>query len=167
MKSISMRYTAFVTVLLLFACSSPKENALKEIKGLEQNDSAFSEQLMANLKSKYLTYVDAYPDDEFAPEFLFKAAQRAIVLNQAKEAVEILERLMQQYPKSTYGEEALFLSAYTYENNLNDLNKAKAQYEDFLKRYPKAELAEDAKFSLSNLGKSPEEILQQEEITTN
>jgi TolA-binding protein len=68
---------------------------------------------------------------------------------------------LQQYPKSSYAEEALFLSAYTYENNLNELPKAKALYEQFITQYPKAELSEDAKFALENLGKSPEDLLKE------
>jgi TolA-binding protein len=150
-----------LAVLVLTACQSPKEKAIKNIKEMEQNDSAFSVSLMQNLKTAYLDFATTYPDDEFAAEFLFKASQRAIVLNQANEAVEILAKLLQQYPKSSYSEEALFLSAYTYENNLNELPKAKALYEQFITQYPKAELNEDAKFALENLGKSPEDLLKE------
>lgn len=143
------------------ACSSPKEKALKEIKTLEQNDSAFSEALMSDIKAKYLAFVSAYPDDEASPMFLLKASQHAIVLNQAQEAIELLGKVIQQYPKSSFAEEALFLKALTYENNLNDLVQAKECYELFLKNYPKAELASEAAMAIENLGKSPEQIIEE------
>ncbi|OYU95383.1 MAG: hypothetical protein CFE21_09540 [Bacteroidetes bacterium B1(2017)] len=146
-------------IVALAACQSPKEKAIKHIKELEGNDSAFSNQLMTELKTAYLDFAKTYPDDEQAPEYLFKGAQRAIVLEQANEAVELLAELIQKYPKSKNVEDALFLEAYTYENNLQDLNKAQAIYQEFIKKYPKGELAEDAKFALDNLGKSPEEII--------
>ncbi len=150
----------FVILLLAAtACQSPKEKALKNIKALESNDSAFSNELMRQLKTAYLDFTTAYPDDENTPEYLFKAAQRCIVLQESKEAVSLLSKICEQYPKSTYSEDALFLQAYTYENNLNDTATARVHYNDFIKKYPKGELAEDAKLALVNLGKSAEDII--------
>ncbi len=151
-----------IALLAAVACQSPKEKAFNKIKTLEGNDSAFSNELMSELKLAYLDFATAYPDDEHAAEFTFKAAQRAIVLQQPTEAVELLAKILVQYPKSPFCEEALFLEAYTNENNLNDLPKAKANYEEFLKKYPKGELAQDASLALENLGKTPEEILKGE-----
>ncbi len=160
MKPLIPAATLFIIGLFVFAaCQSPKEKALKNIKGLESNDSAFSNELMGQLKTAYLDFAKAYPDDEHAPEFMFKAAQRAIVLEQANEAVQLLEELKSKYPKATQIEDASFLLAYTYENNLNELNKAQELYQDFIKKYPKSELAEDTKFAMDNLGKTPEEII--------
>lgn len=158
-----MKKIGFGLVLLVWfsACSSPKEKALKEIKTLEQNDSAFSETLMSNMKEKYMSFAAEYPDDEASPMFLLKASQHAIVLNQPQEAIELLGQVIEKYPRSTFAEEALFLRGLTYENNLNDLAKAKESYELFLKNYPKAELAEEAKIAIVNLGKSPEQIIEE------
>jgi len=151
-----------LAMLVLFAaCSSPKEKALKEIKSLEQNDSAFSETLMSDIKAKYIAFAAEYPDDEASPMFLLKASQQAIVLNQPQEAIELLGQVIEKYSKSTFAEEALFLKGLTYENNLNDLAKAKESYEMFLKNYPKAELADEAKIAIANLGKSPEQIIEE------
>jgi TolA-binding protein len=152
----------FIAILFaLSACTSPKEKALKEIKAMEQNDSAFSEILMAELKEKYINFVNEYPDDEASPMFLLKASQHAIALNQANEALELLSQVSKKYPKTTFAEEAMFLEALTYENNLNDLAKAKETYELFVKTYPKAELAGEALLAIQNLGKSPEQIIEE------
>jgi len=158
MKRIGFFIAVFFAVT---ACTSPKEKALKEIKALEQNDSAFSETLMESLKQKYTSFVQEYPDDEVSPMFLLKASQQAIAMNQANEAIELLSQVTQKYPKTAYAEEAMFLLALTYENNLNDLAKAKEAYELFVKTYPKAELAGEALLAIKNLGKSPEQILEE------
>ncbi len=149
-----------ISLSVLYACQSPKEKALAQIKSLESNDSAFSNELMTQLKTAYVDFAKAYPDDEHTPEYLFKGAQRAIVLEQANEAVELLGEMIQKYPKAAQVEDALFLMGYTYENNIQDLNKAKSIYEEFIKKYPKSELAEDAQYALDNLGKSPEDIIK-------
>jgi hypothetical protein len=148
-----------LSITVLAACQSPKEKSLKAIKDLEGNDSAFSNELMLQLKTAYVDFAMAYPDDEQTPEFMFKAAQRSIVLQQDNEAVDLLLQISSKYPKSNYVEDATFLMAYTYENNLHDLVRAKAAYEEFLQKFPNGELAQDAKISLENLGKTPEEII--------
>jgi TolA-binding protein len=60
-------------------------------------------------------------------------------------------------------EEAMFLSAYTLENNIQDYTAAKARYEQFLVKYPKGELADDAKFSMEHMGESADELLEDKE----
>jgi outer membrane protein assembly factor BamD (BamD/ComL family) len=152
-------------VSVITSCQSPKEKALKSIKSMESNDSAFSNELMQQLKKSYTEFASAYPDDEHAPEFLFKAAQRAIVLQEANEASELLLQLINKYPANEFAEDATFLLAFTYENNLNDLSNARKYYEKFLKDYPTGELAEEAKLSIENLGKTAEEFLEQMEAT--
>jgi outer membrane protein assembly factor BamD (BamD/ComL family) len=54
----------------------------------------------------------------------------------------------------------MFMQAYVYENSLQDYGKAKTVYTEFIRKYPESELVEDARISIRNLGKSPEEILE-------
>lgn len=155
-----LSFILFLSLLVLAACESPKEKSLKAIKSLESNDSVFTNELMNSLKTQYVAFADQYPDDEHTPEYLFKAAQRSIAMDQTPEAITLLNRLIEKYPKSTQVPDAMFLLAYTYENNLNDLPKAKELYTNFIKLYPTHDLSEDAQFALDNLGKSPEELLK-------
>jgi hypothetical protein len=148
-------------IFIIAACQSPKEKALKSIKNMESNDSAFSNELMMSLKTSYIDFALAYPDDEQTPGFLFKAAQRAVVLQQANESVDLLLQLINKYPANEFAEDATFLLAFTYENNLNDLTNARKYYEQFLKNFPKGELAEEARLSIANLGKTTEEFFNE------
>lgn len=149
-----------VTLVSLAACNSPKEKALTRIKGMEASDSVFSPAAIADLKAAYLDFANKYPDDEMSPEFIFKAAQRCNAVSMHQEAIGLFNSILQKYPKSKLCEEALFLQGYIYENNLQDYSKAKEIYTEFVSKYPDSELTEDAKLSIQNLGKSPEEIFE-------
>ncbi|MFI5220790.1 MAG: tol-pal system YbgF family protein [Bacteroidia bacterium] len=145
-------------IIALASCESPKEKKIKQIQKLEVNDSMFSPKRLEDLKVAYLDFAGKYPDDERSPDYLSKASQVCMALGQSDYAIQLLQTVIDQYPKSKKSEEALFRQGYLYENNLQNLVKAKNAYQEFLKKYPNSELAKDAKFSLENLGKSPEEL---------
>lgn len=155
-----LAYLFILAVLLVAACKSPREKKIDYINNLEASDSAYNLNQMTELYWNYIDYADKYPDDQRTPEYLIKAAQRSSSLNKAEEGIRLLERLLKTYPNSKFCEQALFTMAFSYENNLNDFDKARKYYTEFLQKYPKSELAEDAKLSLDALGKSPEEFLE-------
>lgn len=150
----------FIAAIWLISCNSPKEKSLDAIRNLEASDSTFSPENIESLKKQYIDYADKYPDDDLAPEFLFKAGQRCNVMAQHEEALAIFQKIRDTYPKHHMAEEALFLQGYIYENSLHNEAKAKEIYTAFIQQYPKSELAEDAQLAIQNLGKSPEEILE-------
>jgi outer membrane protein assembly factor BamD (BamD/ComL family) len=149
-----------VASIALFACNSPKEKALQRIKDLEAKDSVFSPQLIEETKAAYLDFATKYPDDELAPEYIFKAGQRCNVMADHEEAIGLFQRVIDQYPRNRASEEALFLQAYIYENHLHQDAKARELYTTFISKYPKSELREDAEAAIRNMGKTPEEILE-------
>ena len=153
--------TTWVVAMLVFACQSPKEKQLSHLRKLEANDSTFSDTLISELKSAYLDFVKKYPADPQNAEFLFKAAQRCIYLDQPNEAIEYLNQLLKDFSKSSLTEEALFLKAYTLENSLHDFTSAKTAYQEFLTKFPKGELATDAQFSIEHMGESADELLKE------
>ena len=67
---------------------------IEQITKLENSDSAFSITQISDLYLNYASFVEKYPDDERAPEFLFKAAQRSSILNKAKEGIGFFEKLI-------------------------------------------------------------------------
>ncbi|MBP9690293.1 MAG: tetratricopeptide repeat protein, partial [Bacteroidia bacterium] len=132
----SIQFVVVMVALVAVACQSPKEQALKEIEALQVQDSVFSIDNMAKEKDAYLAFADKYPDDERTPEFLFKAGQSlGAIASQSKdvkqheEAIAVFKRLQDNYPKHHYAEEALFLTGFVYENDIGDLEKAKATYQ--------------------------------------
>jgi N-acetylmuramoyl-L-alanine amidase len=57
--------------------------------------------------------------------------------------------LRREYPGSKYRCDALFTIGEIYKDDLNDRAKAKATFEDFLKRYPRNHLADEARAALA------------------
>jgi outer membrane protein assembly factor BamD (BamD/ComL family) len=161
--NLSMKKLALITltILAIAACQSPKEKALVEIKTLEANDSIFSPETIEKQKSAYIDFANKYPDDDLSPEFLFKAGQRCNASAQHEEAIKLFQQVIDKYPKHKIAEEALFLQGYIYENSMKDMNRAKTIYTKFIAQYPNSELAEDAKYAIENLGKTPEQIFEE------
>lgn len=157
----------FVIAAVLFnACSSPKADKKAEIASME--DELFSdESKMINrtqadeLIALYVGYADEFPEDTDTPEYLFKAGDMAMNLNMPRKAIEVFDRILTNYPDFEKIPQCLFLKGYVYENNLGDLNAAKSIYEEFLKKYPDDEFADDAAVSIKNLGKTPEELIKE------
>jgi outer membrane protein assembly factor BamD (BamD/ComL family) len=165
MKNLKL-LTLSLAGLLIFACSSPLEDAKKDISSKEE--SLFSDEMKMIDKQKaddliasYDDFATNYPDDNESPEFLFKAGDMAMNLNKPNKAIAFFNRILSEYPNFEKIPQCVFLKAYIYENSLYDLDKAKLIYEEFIKRFPNDEFADDAEVSLKNLGKSPEELIKE------
>ena len=61
-----------------------------------------------------------------------------------KKAIAQYKFLRREYPGSKYRCDALFTIGEIYKDDLNDPEQARAVFQDFLKRYPRNRLAEDA-----------------------
>lgn len=119
------------------------------------NRSAYSQ-----LANAYLQHVIVYPEADSAAQRLYSAGGLFMSVGDARSAVEAWTQAVEDYPKAASSRNALIELAYCYENELKELEAAKRYYTLFLERYPQDELAEDARFSLEHLGKSPEEVLK-------
>ncbi len=106
------------------------------------------------------THAALRPDDRHTPDLLFEAADVAGALRDYQRALDIYERINVAYSDYQKAPEALFMRAFTLDAELKRYDEAKVYYQEFLEQYPDHELAPSAKFSLENLGKSEEEIIQ-------
>lgn len=158
------------TVLLLFlsmmmACQSgPDQAQMKEsIKSLEKEIGAAGTpppDKIEALQTALTNYADAFPTDSNSVKYLTKAGETARLLKNYDRAFAIFDKIMKDYPQSKEAPAAMFMKAFTLDNDLKKLDEAKAVYEAFLQKYPNDEFADDAQFLLKNLGKSPEEIIK-------
>lgn len=105
-------------------------------------------------------YALLQPKDSQSPEYLHKAGETARAIREFPKAVAIYDWIYTQYPNYEKAAQALFLKAFTYDNDLEDKAKAKALYEEFLEKFPNDDFADDTQFLLSNLGKNDEEIIK-------
>lgn len=148
------------------ACSTENKNNLEaQIQSLEKQlfedkKGVINKKDAANMIHLYLEYVKENPEKEKAPVFLFKAADVSINAFHSEQTIKLFDQLLKEYPEYEKAPQVLFLKAFTFENYLNQIDSAKANYELFLKKYPQHDFANDAEVSLNNLGKSPEEIIK-------
>ncbi|MDX1477741.1 MAG: tetratricopeptide repeat protein [Saprospiraceae bacterium] len=106
------------------------------------------------------TYALVNQDDPQSAEYLHKAAEMARNLRTIPKALALYDWILQRYPTHPRAPQALFLKAFTYDNNLQDTANAGKYYREFLAKYPDDDFAEDAQFLLDNLGKDDDELLQ-------
>ena len=100
------------------------------------------------------------PTDAENANYLHKAGEIARSMRAFPKAIDLYNWIYTKYPDSKKASQALFMSAFTMDNELKQVDKARALYEQFLKTYPNDDFADDTKFLLANLGKSNEEIIE-------
>ncbi|MEL7161156.1 MAG: tetratricopeptide repeat protein, partial [Bacteroidota bacterium] len=71
------------------------------------------------------------------------------------------ERVHKDFPNFSKAGESLFMLAFTYDEDLDDIDKARATYERFIAEYPNHGFADDAQMLIGNLGKTDEEVLRE------
>jgi len=100
------------------------------------------------------------PEEATSPDYLHKAGETARAIRAFPRAIAIYDRIYANYPNFEKAPQALFLKAFTYDNDLKNFEKAKLYYTEFLAKYPNDDFADDTEFLLGNLGKNDEEIIQ-------
>ncbi len=156
----------FSIPVFLFSCKREKTELLDRINVVEKNinkDSlgTFNKGLAIEASDLYIDFVNKFPDDEKAPDMLFKAANINNRILLFEQAVLLCKKLYVDYPEHKKAPVCLFLSAFISENYLHNLDKAKTEYTEFLDKYPHHELAKDARFSIQHLGKSDLELIKE------
>jgi outer membrane protein assembly factor BamD (BamD/ComL family) len=93
--------------------------------------------------------------------YAYQAATGYANLEDAVKAIQLCDTVAGRYPGSALAPKALFLKAFTAENQLADVTTAKAAYEQLLQDYPEHELAKQAELILQEnlLGMSADEML--------
>lgn len=165
MKKISLLLSVIIMIAVV-GCKPSKEKMTSEIKNLEKElyantSGTIDKQKAEKMVTLYKQYAESFPDDTISALFLFKAGE--ILMNTSKniEAIETYDILINKYPKFSKTPDALFLQGFVLENNMKNFQKAREKYTAFMTKYPNNELASQVKFSLDNLGKTPEQIIEE------
>lgn len=178
-----MKKTILISFLILFcsafSCNqtgslndSSSKNApnnktlLKEIDALEsklRKAKLVTDEMPAakELVKKSQSYSELYPQDEKTAALLFNAADVARGIGQYGKAIQLWGKVWRNYSDFDKSPDAIFMQAFTYENNLKDIQNAKRYYLQFIEKYPKNPLREQAIIALKNLGKSPEDLIKE------
>ncbi len=171
MKINQILTLSVLALLIIAACSSGPSTA-DLAKAIETAEAALTsdsldfnsperKQHYETAVNSYIDYAQALPEDPKTPDYLFKAAEIQRTLKQFPEAIKSYKQIYDNHGTHAKAAQSLFLMGFSYENDLKDLDKAKALYGEFIEKFPKHELADDVQFSITHLGKTPEEIIKE------
>jgi outer membrane protein assembly factor BamD (BamD/ComL family) len=155
-----------LVILCLVSCGPSKNKEISKIKSLEDRLYAptvttFNKPGADSLLQLYSAFIKKYPGDSLTRKYIFKAGNLYMTEGNGKNAIEMFDMYMTSYPVDPKTPICLFFKAFIYETIFNNLDKAQETYILFLEKYPRHEFANDAKASLSNLGKTPDQIVAQ------
>ncbi len=161
-------FLLIITLVMFFACKpkSERDIAVDNINELEYTlygDTVITEidlTTASNMIQAYLSFAEKFKEDSLAPEYMYKAADISMNINQGSQAILYLENIKLKYPYYKNIPVCLFLQAFIYEDQLQDNESASRLYNQFMEKYPNHELFDDAESSVNNMGKSLEEIIE-------
>lgn len=106
-------------------------------------------------------FVMANPTNDASPAYLKLAAEVVNSIKVYPRAIQFYDWLLIKFPNSKEAPQALFMKGFTLDDGMKNKNAARPVYEEFLKKYPKNDFADDTQFLLDNITKSDEEIIKQ------
>ncbi len=129
---------------------------MNQAKGGRIDITAINELLKA-----YESFADANPTDTNGANYLFKAADFYRYAHKPQRSIDIYKKLYANYPDYQKRPYALFLQGFIFENEMGKTDSAKVKYEQFIALYPTHPITKDVQATLQNLGKSPEQLIQE------
>lgn len=158
--------TVYCLLLTLISCTSEQQKLQQAIDAKEKELYGDSTMVMDFAKAKdmialYADFAKKYPEDKKAEDYLFKAGEVSMGAMQSNVAIKYFEQYYEKYPKAEKAPYSLFMQGFIYETQVKNIEKAKWCYEKFIHDFPTHKLAEDAKYSIANLGKSEEELIKE------
>ncbi len=165
MKNFSI-FIGLALVMIAVSCNRPTKTTEKEVKAAEEvlfnADMSTNNEAIAGAIETFSKYAEENPDAENAAEYLFKALEVSVNTKQdPKQSIELTDRFLKNYPKSDKAPVALFmLASFVYEDQLQDLDQARAAYQRIVDDYADSPFAKDAAISIEHLGMTPEELIK-------
>lgn len=161
MKKIFL--TLLVASAMLVACGPNREERINQINDFE--DSVFESAIGADpevadqLTKMYIDFADKYQNDTLAPEFLMKAGEVQSNVLHTERAIEIFDRVINDYPDFEDVPMCYFLKGNAYDLNCQ-YDKAKVAFQEYVDKFPNHFMAEQTRIMLPRIGMSPEEMLE-------
>ena len=127
----------------------------------EAEDVNRTQELAITYISLIQSFALSYPKEKETPELLFRAGDVSVGLKQYKQARDIWDQLIQQYPEHTLHARSLFFKGFVFDTKLSDIERARTAYRLFLDSYPEHELSATASLLLQQLGSTDQDLIEQ------
>ena len=161
-KSICL--LALLIAVMLVGCQQKTSQAdVKKTEAtLYNSDMTMNQDVVPEAVDTYSKYVEDNPNAADAPDVLLKAIEVSVFSGQdASKSIELVNKLATAYPNHENTPAALsMLASYVYDQQLHDMNKARATYERVIKDYPDTQWATDARILVEMIGMSDDEMLE-------
>ncbi len=162
------RVLGAIILMILFGACNPKQSwkrnaidtAEKKLMEAAKAGNVDTTAVRA-LLAEYEAYSATYPNDTLGAAYLFKAADFYRYMQQPLNSIAVYEKIYERYPTIAKHPFALFLQGFIYENEVGNPHAAKVMYEKFLDKYPNHIMAKDVRTTLDNLGKTPEQLVEE------
>lgn len=155
----------FGIIVLVSACGISKDKSEQRIASMEErlfnSENGFSQAGADSLIQLYRDFAANYPNDSLTPVYLFKAASITMNLQDGQGAITLFDQIRESYPEFERVPLCLFFKGYIQENLMGDIDKARETYQLFITTYPDHDFVDDAQASINNLGKTPEQMIQE------
>lgn len=165
-KTASLTISAIMILTVMTGCGPSHDKVVSRIQAMEKSlfspDAvSFNREKADSLLALYEGFIKDYPKDSLASAYLFKAANIEMNSNNGKRALEMFDQYLKDYPDKPKASLCLFFKAFIYENQMQDIEKARETYLLFIENYPNDEFVKDAKMAIANLGKTPDMIIRE------
>ncbi len=165
MRLKELIFPLLIAMVILSACNSSVKLHSEKIKELEdvvyaEKNSIPEKNKAKELISLYREHFLKYSSDTSNADYLFKAAELSNFVQDYRQSVNLYDTIISNFPDYKRAGDCMFLKGYVYDTHMQRIGLAKDAYNAFLNKYPKHELADDAKMALLYLGKTNEEILE-------
>lgn len=172
---MKIQYLFILFVSLLFAACNgvseeekmvqqEKDELAAKIDSLENvlfgPEANVDKEAAAQLLQAYIKFTDTYPADDRTPDYLYKGAGIARGVGVHSRALKMYQRILDDYPEFGKQAETHFLIAFTYDNDLKEIDLAKDAYQDVINKFPEHEFADQAKERLKTIDLSDEELIE-------
>lgn len=134
---------------------------LKTIKNKVENNSGIpKEKDLKEAITKFQDFAALFPEDPEAPDYLFRASDICLTVNQPQKSVKILTRIIKEYPDYSRMEDVKYNKASHLDFELRDTTAAKKAYREFIEEYPNSTLVKDCESRIENIRYSAEELAE-------
>lgn len=182
-------YLFMITFLLLSCSETSKNNSIEEkgkshsklIQQYQRIDSlnatgVFQTDEYHHLITHTLDFYDKYPEDQATPMLLWNSGIAAMTIAKylkeyqaenleeitffANKGIELFSLIQKVYPDYQESKSAHLNKGIIYDDILDDYEKAKDEYSEYIRKIPNDSISENLKQYIQFLGKSPDEILE-------
>ena len=114
------------------------------------------------LLRSYLSYTKVFVGDkEHTPKYLYKAAALSRAVGLPVKALKLYDQILVDYPNWEKAPETAFLVAFTYDDDLQEKERAREAYEEVVEKYAGDHWALQAQERLKTIDMTDEELIEE------